>query len=70
MRHRVPMLSLANVVNREEMQEFQDRLQRFLDTDEPLVYVAEPKIDGVAVELVYENGRFVTGLNPGRRHDR
>ena len=64
-RHRVPMLSLANVVNREEMQEFQDRLQRFLDTDEPIVYVAEPKIDGVAVELVYENGRFVTGSTRG-----
>ena len=64
-RHRVPMLSLANVVNREEIQEFQDRLQRFLDTDEPIVYVAEPKIDGVAVELVYENGRFVTGSTRG-----
>ena len=64
-RHRVPMLSLANVVNHEEMQEFQDRLQRFLDTDEPIVYVAEPKIDGVAVELVYENGRFVTGSTRG-----
>ena len=64
-RHRVPMLSLSNVVNREEMQEFQDRLQRFLDTDEPIVYVAEPKIDGVAVELVYENGRFVTGSTRG-----
>lgn len=64
-RHRVPMLSLANAVNREEMQEFQDRLQRFLDTDEPIVYVAEPKIDGVAVELVYENGRFVTGSTRG-----
>ncbi len=64
-RHRVPMLSLSNVVNHEEMQEFQDRLQRFLDTDEPIVYVAEPKIDGVAVELVYENGRFVTGSTRG-----
>ena len=64
-RHRVPMLSLANVVSREEMQEFHNRLRRFLDTDEPIVYVAEPKIDGVAVELVYENGRFVTGSTRG-----
>ena len=63
--HRVPMLSLANVVSHAEMQEFQDRLKRFLNTDEPIVYVAEPKIDGVAVELVYENGRFVTGSTRG-----
>lgn len=63
--HRVPMLSLANVVSHDEMQEFQDRLKRFVNTDEPIVYVAEPKIDGVAVELVYENGRFVTGSSRG-----
>ncbi len=64
-RHRVPMLSLANVVSHDEMQEFEDRLRRFLNTAEPIVYVAEPKIDGVAVELVYENGRFVTGSTRG-----
>ncbi len=63
--HSVPMLSLANAVSHAEMQEFADRLRRFLNTDEPIVYVAEPKIDGVAVELVYQNGRFVTGSTRG-----
>lgn len=64
-RHSLPMLSLANVVSREEMQEFQDRLQRFLKSDEPLEYVAEAKIDGVAIELVYEEGKLVVGSTRG-----
>ena len=63
--HTVPMLSLANVVSREETQEFEERLQRFLNSEEPIVYVAEPKIDGVAVELVYENGRLRVGSTRG-----
>ena len=63
--HTVPMLSLANVVSREEMQEFEERVQRFLNTEAPIVYVAEPKIDGVAVELVYENGRLTVGSTRG-----
>src|SRR5256885_11012035 len=53
-RHSLPMLSLANVVSRTEMQEFQERIQRVLKSDEPIEYVAEAKIDGVAIELVYE----------------
>jgi DNA ligase (NAD+) len=63
--HSLPMLSLANVVSREEMQEFQERLQRFLNSSEPIEYVAEPKIDGVAIELVYEHGRLVVGSTRG-----
>ncbi len=63
--HTVPMLSLANVVSREETQEFEERLQRFLNTDDAIVYMAEPKIDGVAVELVYENGRLNVGSTRG-----
>src|SRR5215475_13082266 len=57
-RHSLPMLSLGNVVSREEVQEFQERIQRFLRSDQPVEYVAEAKIDGVAVELVYEQGKF------------
>ena len=64
-RHTVPMLSLANVVSREEMQEFHQRVQRTLDTTDGIEYVAEPKIDGVAVELVYENGTLVVGSTRG-----
>lgn len=63
--HTVPMLSLANVVSRQETQEFEARLQRFLNSEDPIVYMAEPKIDGVAVELVYENGTLSVGSTRG-----
>ena len=49
-RHTVPMLSLANIVSQDEMQEFHQRVQRGLETTQDIEYVAEPKIDGVAVE--------------------
>ncbi len=64
-RHTVPMLSLNNATNREEMEEFDERIQRFLKTSAPIEYVVEPKIDGVAVELVYEEGRFTVGSTRG-----
>ena len=64
-RHTVPMLSLANVVSRAEMQEFHQRVQRALETTQDIEYVAEPKIDGVAVELVYENGKLTVGSTRG-----
>ena len=64
-RHTVPMLSLANVVSRAEMQEFHQRVQRMLETTDGIEYVAEPKIDGVAVELVYENGKLAVGSTRG-----
>jgi DNA ligase (NAD+) len=64
-RHSIPMLSLANVTSREEMQEFQERIQRFLRNDADIEYVAEAKIDGVAIELVYANGRLVVGSTRG-----
>ena len=64
-RHTVPMLSLANVVSRAEMQEFHQRVQRTLETTQDVEYVAEPKIDGVAVELVYEDGKLTVGSTRG-----
>ena len=63
--HTLPMLSLSNATDREEMEEFQERIQRFLKRTDTIEYVAEPKIDGVAVELVYEGGRFVLGSTRG-----
>ena len=63
--HTLPMLSLSNASDQEEMEEFQERIQRFLKTTETIEYVAEPKIDGVAVELVYESGRFSLGSTRG-----
>src|SRR3989449_4506646 len=63
-RHRHPMLSLNNVTTREEMTEFDARIRKFLNL-ERVEYVGEPKIDGVAVELVYEDGVLTTGSTRG-----
>ena len=64
-RHSLPMLSLANVLSREELREFEERIRRFLKSNTPIEYEVEPKIDGVAVELVYENGKFTVGTTRG-----
>jgi DNA ligase (NAD+) len=67
LRHRVPMLSLDNAMNAEEFAEFCARARRFvgLATDAPLAFVAEPKIDGLSINLTYEQGRFVRGATRG-----
>ena len=64
-RHSHPMLSLENAFNEKELLEFEERLQRFLKSSKPLSYMAEPKLDGLAVELVYENGLLVVGSTRG-----
>lgn len=64
-RHTLPMLSLDNVTNPEELADFEQRIQRFLKTTDPLEYVVEPKIDGVGVELVYEDGVLTVGSTRG-----
>ena len=64
-RHRQPMLSLENAFSEAEAWEFDDRLKRFLKTTEEFDYVLEPKMDGCAVELVYENGCLTTGSTRG-----
>lgn len=64
-RHALPMLSLANAFEEAEVQEFDRRIKRFLGTDRDIEYCAELKIDGVAVELVYENGFFTIGSTRG-----
>jgi DNA ligase (NAD+) len=64
-RHTMPMLSLNNASDREEMEEFEERIRRFLKSTGPIEYAVEPKIDGVAVELVYEAGRLVVGSTRG-----
>src|SRR5437763_11349281 len=63
-RHRQPMLSLQNVTTPEEMAAFDERARKFLGR-ERIEYVAEPKIDGVAVELVYEKGVLTVGSTRG-----
>ena len=64
-RHTLPMLSLDNVTNPDELADFEQRIQRFLKTDDPLEYVVEPKIDGIGVELVYEDGELRVGSTRG-----
>jgi len=55
--HLVPMLSLDNTYSEEEVKNFYDRIQRLLP-DEKIPVVIEPKVDGVAVSLIYENSRL------------
>ena len=65
LRHRVPMLSLDNAFDAEEFAEFCARARRFLGWTESLAIVAEPKIDGLSINLTYENGVFVRGATRG-----
>jgi DNA ligase (NAD+) len=63
--HTIPMLSLDNGFNDEDILEFDKRIRRNLDTRDEILYTAEPKMDGVAVELIYENGILVTASTRG-----
>ncbi|HBK55089.1 MAG TPA: DNA ligase (NAD(+)) LigA, partial [Xanthomonadales bacterium] len=62
--HAVPMLSLANAFNEEEAAAFVRRLTEALDVSEP-EFSVEPKLDGLAISLIYEQGRFVRGATRG-----
>jgi DNA ligase (NAD+) len=62
--HGVPMLSIENTYNEEEVREFDARIRRLLEGETPQ-YVVEHKIDGVSASLLYENGRFMLGLTRG-----
>ncbi|WP_273843826.1 NAD-dependent DNA ligase LigA [Rubrobacter calidifluminis] len=65
-RHEVPMLSLQNARSAGELYEWDARIRRMLGEDaERLRYVTELKIDGLAVSLRYENGRYVRGATRG-----
>lgn len=63
-RFRKPMLSLTNVFNAEELREFDRRVKASLGT-ENVEYITELKIDGLSMNLVYEDGRLVQGLTRG-----
>ena len=72
--HRRPMMSLGNAMDAEEMREFDKRIKRLLKSDADIEYVAEVKLDGLGIELVYEDGRLTVGSTRGdgdqrrRRH--
>ncbi|MEA1934930.1 MAG: NAD-dependent DNA ligase LigA [Thermodesulfobacteriota bacterium] len=63
--HTYPMLSLENAFSDSDLLDFEERIRRFLKIFTPIFYVAEPKLDGLAVEIVYEHGIMVTGSTRG-----
>lgn len=58
-RHEIPMLSLANAFDDDELRDFDTRVRDRLDSPGPIAYVVEPKLDGLAMELVYADGVLV-----------
>jgi DNA ligase (NAD+) len=62
--HPSTMLSLANAFSPEDIIEFDKRIKRLAKV-EYMAYVAEPKLDGLAVDLIYENGFFIRGATRG-----
>jgi DNA ligase (NAD+) len=63
--HRRPMMSLGNAMDAEEMREFDKRVKRLLKSDADIEYVAEVKLDGLGIELIYEDGRLTVGSTRG-----
>jgi DNA ligase (NAD+) len=64
-RHLAPMGSLEKVTTDEGLLKWADDVRKRLDSEEPVAYVIEPKIDGLAINLTYENGVFVRGATRG-----
>jgi len=64
-KHSLPMLSLENSVSDQDLRDFDTRVKRFLGNDSPVEYTVEPKIDGLAVELVYKNGALTVASTRG-----
>ncbi len=66
--HRVPMLSLDNAMDEDELRGFDERIRRLLDRDGAIAFAVEPKLDGAGVELVYERGLLTVGSTRGDGH--
>ena len=65
--HRVPMLSLSNAFDEEDLVNFEKKINNFLDqkSSNELEYSAEPKIDGISASLIFKKGKFIMGLSRG-----
>ena len=64
-KHAVPMLSIENTYNADEIREWDARVRKALTADDPVRYVVELKVDGVAVSIRYEKGKFALGATRG-----
>ncbi|MEW6533614.1 MAG: NAD-dependent DNA ligase LigA [Thermodesulfobacteriota bacterium] len=64
-KHAIPMMSLSNAFDESELYEFDVRIKRALGTSKRIPYVIEPKLDGVAIELVYEDGLLAIASTRG-----
>ena len=64
-KHKVLMLSIEDVFNEKELQDWENYLRRLNGGDEGFEYFVEPKIDGIAVSLIYKNGIFIRGATRG-----
>lgn len=63
--HRLPMLSLSNTYSPEEIRDFDERVKKFLKTEKEIEYFCEPKFDGLAIELIYQDGLLTQALTRG-----
>ena len=63
--HLVRMLSLSNGFSEDDIRDFSDKICRFLGVSETTEIVCEPKVDGVSLSLVYEDGKLVRGVTRG-----
>jgi DNA ligase (NAD+) len=63
--HELPMLSLANAFTEGELRAFDQRVREVLDTEQAVEYAAEPKLDGLAISLLYRGGQLVRGATRG-----
>ena len=66
-KHKVPMLSLGNAFNKDDLLNFEKKILNFLSFEKSsqIEFSAEPKIDGISASLLYKNGRFIQGLSRG-----
>ena len=64
-KHFQQMLSLANAFNEGDLKNFHDRILKNLDTDKQIDYLCEPKMDGAAVSIIYEEGILTRGVTRG-----
>ena len=66
-KHSIPMLSLSNAFDENDLINFEKKILNFLNKDKNfnIIYSAEPKIDGISASLIYKNGKFISGLSRG-----